>query len=172
MKRWHVIYTRPRSESLALQHLERQGFTAYLPRHRKQRRHARRTDWISAPLFPRYMFVLLDVAAARWRAIRSTIGVNNIICQGDRPLPMLPGVVEELIERENEDGFVCAAPDLNLRKGQGSRRKGIPVRSGGAVRGHSRQGPGGHPAQPAGPPGAGPGAGRRRLRLHLKARYA
>ncbi len=117
MKRWHVIYTRPRSESLALQHLERQGFTAYLPRHRKQRRHARRTDWISAPLFPRYMFVLLNVAAARWRAIRSTTGVSDIICQGEHPLPMMPGVVEELIGRENEEGFVCAGPKLNLRKG-------------------------------------------------------
>ena len=117
MQRWHVIYTRPRSESLALQHLERQGFTAYLPRHRKQRRHARRIDWIAAPLFPRYMFVLIDVAAARWRAIRSTIGVSGIICQGERPLPMLPGVVEEIIERENEEGFVCASRNLDLRKG-------------------------------------------------------
>ena len=117
MKRWHVIYTRLRSESLALQHLERQGFTAYLPRHRKQRRHARRTDWVTVPLFPRYMFVLIDVAAARWRSIRSTIGVSDIICQGDRPLPMMPGVVEEIIERENEEGLVCAAPNLNLRKG-------------------------------------------------------
>ncbi len=117
MKRWHVIYTRPRSESLALQHLERQGFTAYLPQHRKQRRHARRVDWVTAPLFPRYMFVLIDVAAARWRSIRSTIGVSDIIRQGDQPLPMLPGVVEELIARENEEGFVCATPDLNLRKG-------------------------------------------------------
>jgi len=117
MKRWHVIYTRPRSESLALQHLKRQGFTAYLPRHRKQRRHARRADLISAPLFPRYMFVLIDAATASWWSIRSTIGVNAIICQGDRPLPMLPGVVEELIDRENEKGFVCAGPNLNLRKG-------------------------------------------------------
>jgi transcriptional antiterminator RfaH len=117
MKRWHVIYTRPRSESLALQHLKRQGFTAYLPRHRKQRRHARRADLISAPLFPRYMFVLIDAATASWWSIRSTIGVNAIICQGDRPLPMQPGVVEELIDRENEEGFVCAGPNLNLRKG-------------------------------------------------------
>ncbi len=117
MKRWHVIYTRPRGESLALQHLEHQGFAAYLPRHRKQRRHARRADWITAPLFPRYMFVLIDVAAARWRSIRSTIGVSDIICQGDRPLPIMPGVVEEIIERENEEGLVCAAPNLNLRKG-------------------------------------------------------
>jgi len=117
MKRWHLIYTRPRSESLALQHLERQGFTAYLPQHRKQRRHARRTDWVTAPLFPRYMFVLIDVAAASWCAIRSTIGVSNIIYQGERPLPMMPGVVEEIISRENEEGFVCAAPKLNLRKG-------------------------------------------------------
>jgi transcriptional antiterminator RfaH len=63
------------------------------------------------------MFVFIDVAAARWRSIRSTIGVSDIICQGDRPLPMMPGVVEEIIERENEEGLVCAAPNLNLRKG-------------------------------------------------------
>ena len=117
MKHWHVIYTRPRLESLALHHLKRQGFTAYLPQHRKLRRHARSTDWIVAPLFPRYLFVLIDVAATHWRTIRSTIGVSDIICQGDQPLPMLPGVVEEIIERENDEGFVCASRDPDLCKG-------------------------------------------------------
>ncbi|HJO88175.1 MAG TPA: transcription termination/antitermination NusG family protein, partial [Alphaproteobacteria bacterium] len=88
-----------------------------LPQHRKLRRHARSTDWIAAPLFPRYLFVLIDVAATHWRTIRSTIGVSDIICQGDQPLPMLPGVVEEIIERENDEGFVCASRNHNLCKG-------------------------------------------------------
>ena len=32
--------------------LERQGFRTYLPRYRRERRHARRRDIIKAPLFP------------------------------------------------------------------------------------------------------------------------
>ena len=42
----------------------------------KSRRHARKTVWIRAPLFPRYIFIWLDAATQRWLSIQSTIGVR------------------------------------------------------------------------------------------------
>ncbi len=111
MKRWYVARTQPRAEQQARRHLLRQGFETYLPRYRKQRRHARRVDWCQAPLFPGYIFVSFDRAAARWRAIHSTIGISHLVCQGERPSPVPAGVVEDIQASEDETGLVpCPDP--------------------------------------------------------------
>jgi transcriptional antiterminator RfaH len=104
--RWYVVQTQPHAESKAAAHLARQGFDTYLPRILKRRRHARRVDTVAAPLFPRYMFVIVDVAAQRWRAIQSTIGVSRLVCNGERPAPISAQVIDELRRREDDRGFV------------------------------------------------------------------
>ena len=106
MMRWYVAHTQPGSESKAGWHLQRQGFAIYLPRYLKRRRHARHIEWVPAPLFPRYLFVGMDLAVARWRAIRSTIGVAGLVCQGDRPTPVPDGIVEAIKAREDDTGVV------------------------------------------------------------------
>jgi transcriptional antiterminator RfaH len=110
--RWYVAHTQAANEARARWHLENQGFVAYLPRYLKRRRHARRIDWVPAPLFPRYLFVGMDLAVARWRAIRSTIGIAGLVCQCDRPTPVPSGIVEAIKARENDRGVVVlpAAP--------------------------------------------------------------
>ena len=67
MKHWHVVNTRARKEQDALINLCRQGFEAYLPKYRKRRSHARRVEWVPSPLFPRYLFVCLDLEIDQWR---------------------------------------------------------------------------------------------------------
>ena len=77
--RWYVAHTQPHAENKAAVHLGRQGFVTYLPRYLKRRRHARRVDVVSAPLFPRYLFVQIDTAVQRWRSIYSTFGVSQLV---------------------------------------------------------------------------------------------
>ena len=103
---WYVVQTQPNAERKALAHLARQGFETYLPCYRKTRRHARRTEIVAAPLFPRYMFVSVDVALQRWRSLRSTIGVSGLICNGETPAAVPLGIVEALRLREGEDGLI------------------------------------------------------------------
>lgn len=117
MNRWYVARTHALSEEKALFNLVKQGFETYLPRYLKQRRHARRTDWIKVPLFPRYIFVSFDVAVTRWRAISSTIGIDRMICSLDRPVPVPQGVVESIQSRENERGLISLAQCLSLARG-------------------------------------------------------
>ena len=83
--RWYVAQTHPHAETKAAGHLMRQGFAVYLPRHLKRRRHARRVENVPAPLFPRYLFIAVDMATQRWRSIHSTIGVTRMVCNGDLP---------------------------------------------------------------------------------------
>jgi len=106
MDKWYVAYTHVNREAEALKQLKQQGFDSYLPRQLKSRRHARKCDWISKPLFPRYLFVKLDLDHALWRAINSTRGVINLICLGEGPTSMPEGVVEGIKNHENEKGLI------------------------------------------------------------------
>lgn len=104
--RWFVAHTHPRAETKATWHLNRQGFDVYLPRYLKRRRHARKIETVAAPLFPRYLFVAVDMTAQRWRSIHSTVGVARFVSTGDQPTAVPEGIVEGLKRRENSDGFV------------------------------------------------------------------
>ena len=107
--RWYVVQTQPHAECKAQEHLRRQGFTTYLPKLRKSRRHARKTEQVSRPLFPRYMFVLIDHTHQSWHAIRSTFGVANLVGGEKGPLAVRDGIVEALRAQEGADGYFRAA---------------------------------------------------------------
>jgi len=102
---WYGAQSHPHAENKAVLHLNRQGFETYLPLYQKRRRHARRTETIAVPLFPRYFFVAVDMAVQRWLSIQSTIGVSKLVCNGNAPAPVPGGVVEALKYREDENGF-------------------------------------------------------------------
>jgi transcriptional antiterminator RfaH len=104
--RWHVVQTRPQSEAKAALHLARQGYDIYMPRYLKKRRHARRVETVTAPLFPRYLFVAIDMAVQRWRNIYSTIGVSRLVCIGDKPASVDFNVIEQLKKREDDAGHI------------------------------------------------------------------
>jgi len=98
-ERWFVAHTLPKSEWKAELHLGAQGFRTYLPQVRKTVRHARQLKTVLAPLFPRYLFVILDLGRDRWLSVRSTIGVSHLVtAEEGRPVPVPLGVVESLIE--------------------------------------------------------------------------
>ena len=103
---WYVVHTQPHAETKAATHLTRQGYTIYLPRYLKQRRHARRVEAVAAPLFPRYMFVAIDRMTQRWRSIQSTVGVSHLVCNGEQPATIAAGVIDELQSRQDERGLI------------------------------------------------------------------
>lgn len=104
--RWYVVQTQVNGEAKAAQNLLRQGYAIYLPRYLKRRRHARKVDFAAKPLFPRYMFVAVDMATQRWRSIQSTFGVSHLVANGDVPAAVPDGVVSALKAREDAKGFV------------------------------------------------------------------
>jgi transcriptional antiterminator RfaH len=116
--RWFIAHTHPHAEAKATAHLDRQGFEIYFPRYLKRRRHARRIETVAAPLFPRYLFVAIDVGVQRWRSIYSTVGVSRLVCSGDDPTPVPVGIVEGLKQREDADGFIKLDPRPKFRPGE------------------------------------------------------
>ena len=59
-ERWFLVHTQPKSERKAEMHLGAQGFRTHLPAIQKTIRHARQLRTVRAPLFPRYLFLILD----------------------------------------------------------------------------------------------------------------
>jgi transcriptional antiterminator RfaH len=91
-------------------HLGEQGFRTFLPRRLKNVRHARKTQAILAPLFPRYLFVILNLDRDRWLSVNGTIGITKLIAVSGRPVPVPLGIVETLIAASDPAGKVKFAP--------------------------------------------------------------
>ncbi len=117
MRRWYVVNTHAKAEHKAAWHLSNQGLPAYLPQYLKRRRHARRVDMVKAPLFPRYLFVELDIERDRWRVVSSTIGVNHVVGGEMGPTPVPDGVIELIRAREDETGLIPLAREARFAKG-------------------------------------------------------
>jgi transcriptional antiterminator RfaH len=118
---WCVVQTHPHAEAKAAFHIARQGFGTYLPRYLKRRRHARKVETVAAPLFPRYLFVLIDLAAQPWRCVQSTVGVSHLVLNGDVPATLPERVLEELKRREDERGFIQLVKPVPFVRGDAVR---------------------------------------------------
>jgi transcriptional antiterminator RfaH len=106
MARWYVIRSKPRCESTAQTHLERQGFRTYFPRILQPTRV--RGRWLDRiePLFPRYLFLQLDVEKQALAPVRSTVGVTDIVRFGAEYATVLDEIVQDLMDSaERETGL-------------------------------------------------------------------
>jgi transcriptional antiterminator RfaH len=110
--RWFVAFTQARRELLAVENLQRQGWRVFLPFHVATRRHARQFRTVRAPVFPRYVFVRLDLNRDRWRSVNGTLGVQRLVMAADRPLPVPVGVVETMMRSLDRFGNLKFADAL------------------------------------------------------------
>jgi len=100
-RRWYVVHTQPNGEGRADLNLCRQGFATYLPRYARRRRHARRQEVVKRPLFPRYLFVGLDLARDRLGLSAVAAGIDHdgraILrqCQRNRASYIAPGAGDD-----------------------------------------------------------------------------
>lgn len=106
MKQWFAAHTQPQKEVLARQNLLAQNFDVYLPQYKRIRRHARKVEAILSPLFPRYIFVGLDIDVDLWRSVNGTRGISYLLMANDKPAPVPLKIVEDLKFREDEQGLV------------------------------------------------------------------
>ena len=96
---WYLIHTKPLAERLAQANLERQGYCTYLPqvRHVGRCRQQRRQRVVA--LFPRYLFLRLNVGEQSVQPIHSTTGVSDIVRFGMRCAVVADDVIEQLRSR-------------------------------------------------------------------------
>src|SRR5271169_3550867 len=118
-ERWYAVHTQLFAEARAEGQLHRQGFRTFQPKRHKTVRHARTQRTVEAPFFPRYLFIVLDLARDQWRSVNGTFGVSRLVMWGDRPHPVPRGVVEVLIATADARGILQLGRKLQV---------GVPVR--------------------------------------------
>ena len=116
MKSWYLIYSKPKEEKLAKEHLERQGYETYLPLVLGRIKKRGRTQRSIQPMFPRYLFIYLSDQTDDWGPIRSTIGVSNLVKFGMAPAKVPENLIIRLKENEVDEGY-HDLPSNKLKKG-------------------------------------------------------
>jgi transcriptional antiterminator RfaH len=113
MHSWFAAQLKPQGATLALTHLKRQGFEAFLPQRQVELRRNNRFSPALEPLFPGYIFVAFDPADPAARAIRSTRGVTRLLGNARGPAPLPAGFVAALRARCDTQGLVLPEPELS-----------------------------------------------------------
>ena len=113
-ERWFVARALTHQENRAQFNLHRLGFRNFLPRLRRTVRHSRRLRDTINPLFPGYIFIIMDLSKHRWRSVNGTFGVASLIMGADQPAPVPPGVIEALVASCESRGVVRLEDSLEI----------------------------------------------------------
>lgn len=118
MQHWYVVHAKVWQERLVGALLEeRWRLTVYLPEVLQPR--AGRVA--QAPLFPGYLFVLVDLDQTPASALNATPGVLRLVTFGKQPQPVSAAVVEALRDRVDELNANGGLPNHPFRPGDAVR---------------------------------------------------
>jgi transcriptional antiterminator RfaH len=105
MKSWYLIHTKPKSEQIAKENLERQEYEVYLPLILGRTKKRGKTVKAIQPMYPRYLFIYLSDKTDDWGPIRSTLGVSALIRFGMSPARVPDILISSLKNSENNQGI-------------------------------------------------------------------
>lgn len=104
---WYLVYSKPRQETVARIHLERQQFRVFLPLIEQRRRVRLHYQSVIEPLFPRYLFLGL-ASQQSLASVRSTRGVSGLVAFGGIPARISGPLVRAIQARGNASGVICS----------------------------------------------------------------
>ena len=112
LEKWYVVFTKPRQEKLAAEHLQRQGFFCFLPyANNPNRIRSRRIKNIVEPLFPRYLFIKVSANKQSLAPVKSTQGVANLVMFGSKMATVSTIIIKQIQNQVNtETGLIEIMP--------------------------------------------------------------
>jgi len=121
---WYVVFTKPQKELQVASLLEeQQQLDVFLPEvYQKYRGKIE-----LRPLFPRYLFVQLDLDEMEAGAVNYTPGVIKLVSSEEKPLPLSNDIIEairEEVDRLNEQGGL---PSERYSEGERVRLRSEPL---------------------------------------------
>ena len=103
---WALIYSKPKEEQRAKINLERQGFEVFLPMIDIEEGREPLTKASSVHfLFPRYLFVKINIREGNWISINSTRGVSNLVLFGGKIATVQENIILYLQQITNKEGI-------------------------------------------------------------------
>ena len=98
--KWFLVYTKAREEERAKKNLENQGFETFLPMIAYEKISQPKLLSLK-PMFPRYLFIIINVERDNWHLIQSTRGVCNVVLFGSKFAAVPNAVIEFIKTRVN-----------------------------------------------------------------------
>ncbi len=99
---WVLIYTKAKEEKKANENLQKQGFKTFLPLISPTNKNREVKSLV--PIFPRYLFVQINLESDNWSSIKSSHGISHIVMFSEK-LTSIPNNIVELIQGKlNEEG--------------------------------------------------------------------
>ena len=112
-KNWYVIYTKPSSEDIAKDHLERENIHVFLPKIRECHYSSKGKEAKIKPLFPNYLFARMAYPEDYYKVIWAR-GVRRIVGNGTEPIPLDDSVVGFFKRQTEEKGFIQPSSRLEI----------------------------------------------------------
>ena len=109
-KRWYVVRSKPRQESVCLEEMAKAGVEGLCPLRMEYRFRRRRKE--AVPLFPGYVFCKIGFPEG-YHKVRWLRGVLHLVQFGEAAPPALDDdIMKFFIQNMNEEGIVETEPDL------------------------------------------------------------
>ncbi len=100
--KWVLVYTKVQEEQRAKKNLENQGFEIFLPLIAFARSNQSKSTTLKT-MFPRYLFVKINMELDKWSRIKSTRGVSHLVVFGQRAAEIPNQVIVYLKSRADEN---------------------------------------------------------------------
>ena len=81
--KWFLVYTKAKQEQRAKKNLENQGFQIFLPLIAFAKINQSKSITLEV-MFPRYLFIEINLERDNWSCIKSTRGVSHVVVFGQR----------------------------------------------------------------------------------------
>ncbi|HEV2495931.1 MAG TPA: UpxY family transcription antiterminator [Terriglobia bacterium] len=120
---WYAIHTSHQHEKSVSSLLTQKGFDVFLPLYRAAHRWKDRTQQVSLPLFPGYLF--LHGGFDRRLAVLTTPGIHGLVSFGQRPAPIPQSEIDAV--RRMVAGNAHCEPHPFLKCGDWIRVKSGPL---------------------------------------------
>jgi transcriptional antiterminator RfaH len=121
---WYLIFTKVNEEAKIAKQFTDAEIEHLCPKLKTSRLRMRRLVTITEPLFPRYMFIRIDLEE-KFRTIKYTRGVVGFIDFGYGPVPVDEAIVNEIRAKE-KNGYIEVNNKRRYRKNESLRvKKGI-----------------------------------------------
>lgn len=128
---WYLVYTKPRQEEFAKQHLDNQGYKTLLPKIQREKILRGKRTILDEALFPRYLFIQLP-DGKDFSPIRSTRGCAGLVRFGNSlpkaiPNQIMVNLFKYLEEKKSVEEYISAFQLGDLVSIEQGAFKGLPA---------------------------------------------
>ena len=99
---WLLVYTKAKQEIKANMNLQNQGFETFLPLIALNNKNDSQKSLV--PVFPRYLFVKVNLDLEDWTYINSSYGVCNLVMFSEKLTPIPHNIINSIKDKLNESG--------------------------------------------------------------------